>query len=420
MPTVNITGTSSDGRGIARIDGMTVFVENAVEGDETEIQITNQKKRFAEARITKILKASPHRITPECPYFSECGGCHTANTEYAFEVKAKADNVVQSMRRIGGFKDFKLNSIKSGVEGRYRNKAVYKLNSLPQCGFYSAKSHNIIDVNDCRLCNEADAKILSAVREYIKETNALLTELFIRRGDTAMVCISADKKPQNIDLLVKSITEADKSVSSIILDTGKKEQVLFGSDYIESKLLGVRFRISKQSFFQVNPKMTEVLYKKALEYADLQGDERVLDIYCGIGTISLCAALHAGQVIGVEIVPQAIENAKSNARINNITNAQFYASSAEKIVPKLISDGERPDVVILDPPRKGSDEATLSAILKAKPKRIVYVSCNPATLARDAKLLASGGYAISASAAVDMFPRTAHVETVVLLQRQNT
>ena len=416
MPILDITGTSSDGRGVAVMDGMTVFVENAVEGDKAEIEIINQKKRFAEAKVTKIIAPSPHRIEPKCPYFSECGGCSTANTEYSFELKAKANNVVQAMRRIGGFKDFTLDSIESGEECRYRNKAVYKLGS--ECGFYSKKSHNIIDINECILCHENDGKILTAVRNYIKEGNSSLKELFIRRGKTTMVCLIGDKEEQGIEQLAKSIAEADESVSSVILKTSSKQRVLFGYDYIEAEILGVNFRISNQSFFQVNPQMTEVLYKKALEYADLNGDERLLDIYCGIGTISLCASRSAGHVIGVEIVPEAIENAKSNAQINGITNTEFYASSAEKLVPKLIEGGERPDVVILDPPRKGSDEATLSAIIKAKPERIVYVSCNAATLARDARFLADGGYKITKATAVDMFPRTGHCECCLLMCRE--
>lgn len=414
---MKITGISSDGRGITHIDGKTVFVKGGITGDDVNIKILSDKKSFFEAEVTEIISESPDRIIPECPYFHLCGGCSNAHMSYELELKAKAENAEQAMQRIGGFKDFKFDSVESGSSTRYRNKAVYKLNGI-NCGFFAPKSHNVINIDDCLLCNEADKDIIGAVKKYISEENDNIKELFIRHGRSAMVSLSCERNLKNEKKLIEYVAAADKMISSVILNVGKKSRVIFGKEYIESEIAGVSFRISEQSFFQVNPHMTEVLYKKALEYADITADNDVLDIYCGIGTISLCAAKNAKRVIGVEIVSQAIENAKYNAAANNISNAEFYASSAEKAVPELLRNKIRPDIVILDPPRKGSDAKTLNAILSAAPKRIVYVSCNPSTLARDARALADGGYNITKACAVDMFPRTSHVECVALIKRK--
>lgn len=413
---MKITGISSDGRGIAHIDGKTVFVSGGVTGDDAVLKITSEKSRFAEAEIAEIITPSEHRITPKCPYFQQCGGCNTAHMDYKYELKAKAENVEQTMRRIGGFKNFKLDSIEYGDDNRYRNKAVYKI-SGDKCGFYGAKSHDVINIDDCLLCNESDRNIIKAVKKYTETENDEINELFIRHGKTVMVSLYCGGKLKNADKLPRYITAADNNVSSVIVNTPQKTYVIFGDEFIESDLLGVNFRISEKSFFQVNSLMTQVLYRKALDYAAITEKDSVLDIYCGIGTISLCAAKLAKSVIGVEIVPQAIENARYNAKANGIKNTEFYASSAEKIVPKLIEKELKPDIVILDPPRKGSDKSTLAAILSAKPKKIVYVSCNPSTLARDARILADGGYEILSACAVDMFPRTCHVETICLMSR---
>lgn len=413
---MKITGVSSDGRGVTHIGGKTVFVRGGITGDEISLRIISEKNKFAEAEITEIITPSKYRIMPKCRYFYQCGGCNTAHMDYEYELTVKAENIEQVMRRIGGFKDFKLDSIESGSDNRYRNKAVYKIDGN-KCGFYGEKSHNVIDVDDCLLCKESDKNIIRAVKNYINAEDDEINELFIRHGKTCMVSLYCKRRLKNEDRFLKYITDADSNVSSITVNTEHKTYTLFGDEFIESDLLGINFRISEKSFFQVNSLMTEFLYKKTLEYAEITDKDDVLDIYCGIGTISLCAAKLAKSVIGVEIVPQAIENAKYNAKANGIKNAKFYVSSAEKIVPKLIGTKSNPNIVILDPPRKGSDKSTLAAILSAKPRRIVYVSCNPSTLARDARILADGGYEISAACAVDMFPRTFHVETVVLMSR---
>ena len=411
---LEIISSSFDGRGIGKINGMTVFVDGAVEGDVALVTLTKRKKSFAEGVVSEILTPSPNRIQPQCPHFGQCGGCVMSDRNYETELKIKANSIEQVMRRIGGFDDFALLSIEQNSRTRYRNKAVYKVSSH-DCGFFSQKSHTVIPVEDCLLCSENDRNIIFALVSYIKENDVQnIKTMFVRRSLTTqetMTAIETEGDFTDTEGLSQSLIRA--GVTSVIINS----QLVCGRDFIEDELLGVKFRISHESFYQVNPVMTNRLYNYALECASLTGNERVLDIYCGIGTISLCAAKSAASVIGVEIVPQAVKNARDNAILNNIENVAFYADSAENIVPKLIDSGEQPDVVILDPPRKGSDPATLQAILKASPKRIVYVSCDPATLARDTKILAQGGYVVSQAKAFDMFPGTGHVETVCLMSR---
>ena len=322
---------------------------------------------------------------------------------------------------------------------RYRNKMVFPFSQNGEWGFYRQRSHNVIPLSDCLLGDKLCSEILDTISAHIKKHKipvyneeshkGIMRRAFLRTTkDEVMVVISAnaDSIPKSAEL-IDAICKVSPKVSSIVLNINKKRTnlvlgdknvTLWGKDVLSATLCGLSYEISPHSFFQVNPLQTEKLYGKAIEFADISENDTVLDIYCGIGTISLTAAKNAKSVIGVEIVPEAIENAKENARRNGIKNAEFYCSAAEDIVPQLIKDGESPDIVILDPPRKGSDEKTLSAIVSAKPKRIVYVSCNPATLARDAQFLAENGYRVEKVTAVDMFPHTVHVETVVLLSRE--
>ena len=331
------------------------------------------------------------------------------------------------------------------VPERYRNKMVFPVGNVQGknvCGFYAMRSHDIIPLDDCSLGDEINREINDAVIDYMNENNVsaydekshkgIVRRVFTRKSFSAneiMVVVSVNAKslPKREKLISKLRKVSDRIVSIVLnintkrnnLVLTEKNVILWGKDRISDTLCGVKFDISPQSFFQINPVQTEKLYSKALEYADIDENTSVMDIYCGIGTISLCAAKNAKSVVGVEIVERAIEDAKENAVKNGIENAIFYADSAENIVPKLIEKGERPDVVILDPPRKGSDESTLTAIIKAQPKRVVYVSCNPATLARDARFLNDNGYTITATTAFDLFPHTSHVETVVLMSRKD-
>ena len=363
--------------------------------------------------------------------------------DYAYQTEIKRGIIENAMRRIGGFENFSISDMVAADKPySYRNKMIFPIgkdrNGEIVCGFYAQRSHNIMPLDGCVAGGDFNGAVIRAVKEYMRENNVspydekthtgLVRRVFTRvsaKYGSVMVVISVngDNLP-NREKLIKKLRTVCPDIASVIVNINKKRTNLvlgdknitvWGSDTIKDSLLGLDFEISPHSFFQINHDMTEKLYAKVLEFADLSGNENVMDIYCGIGTISLCAAKCAKSVIGVEIVEKAIEDARKNAESNGIENAEFYASSAEETVPKLIESGRRADVVILDPPRKGSEEKTLSAIVKAAPKRIVYVSCNPATLARDAKYLCENGYSITKSAGFDMFPNTMHVETVCQL-----
>lgn len=442
--TVKIEAVSSDGNGVAHIDGFAIFIPQTAEGDEVKILVVKVQKRFAYGKVLEIINPSPMRQEVDCKHYKRCGGCQIRHIKYEAQLEIKKNIIENAMRRIGGFEDFCVDGI-TGMEKpeRYRNKMVFPVGVADDknvCGFYAQRSHDIIPLDDCSIGDAINKEINSAVIEYMNENNVsaydeanhsgIVRRVFTRKSFSTgeiMVVISANTKklPQSEKLIEKLRKISDKIVSIILNINMKRNNLviteenitLWGEDRISDTLGGVKFMISPQSFFQVNPVQTEKLYSKALEYAQFDDSMSVMDIYCGIGTISLCSAKRAKSVIGVEIVEKAIVDAKENAEINGITNAEFYADSAENIVPTLIENGETPDVVILDPPRKGSDEATLSAIVKAQPQRIVYVSCNPATLARDARFLADNGYTVTHSHAFDLFPHTTHVETVVLMSR---
>lgn len=437
---IEITAVSSDGNGIGKIDGFTVFVPMTVTGDVLEIVIVKVLSNYAIGRMLNIITPSPIRQDPKCPVYKRCGGCHFQHIKYKNQLEIKRGFIEDAMQRIGGFSDLKCDEvIGMDVPYRYRNKCIFPIgtdkNGETICGFYARRSHDIIPVNDCMAGITENEKITNAVKIYMSEVGALpyseethsglIRRVFIRDGRNSgeiMVVVSVNGKdiPQKDRLVSRLLDVSDKIVSIYININetrtnnvlGEKNKLVFGKAEITDTLLGIEFKISPHSFYQINPYMTEKLYGKALEYADIKNTDNVLDVYCGIGTISLAAAKSAKQVTGIEIVQQAVADAKSNAENNNIANAQFFADSAENAVPKLINDGARPDIVILDPPRKGSDTSTLGAISKANPKRIIYVSCNASTLARDAKFLNSLGYRPTVVTGVDMFPNTNHIEVV--------
>lgn len=435
--TVKIEALSSEGSGIARVDGYTLFVPQTVVGDEVRILVLKTKSSYGYAKVLEIISPAKNRIEPVCRHFSKCGGCQLMCLSYEEQLNFKKQTVRDALLRLGGI-DANPDIIGMDEPYRYRNKMVFPIDKDGNWGFYRERSHDVIPLSDCFLGDEINRDIMNTISEYIRKYNVsvydeiahkgIIRRGFIRNsGDEIMVVISAnaDKLPHS-DALVCALQEVSPKIKSIILNVNKKQTnlvlgdknvTLWGNDRLSATLLDIEYEISPHSFFQVNPTQTEKLYGKAIEFADISENDTVLDVYCGIGTISLTAAKNAKSVIGVEIVPEAIRDAKENAKRNGIENAEFYCAAAEDIVPKLIADGEKPDIVILDPPRKGSDEATLSAIAEASPKRIVYVSCNPATLARDAKFLQKLGYAIEKTTAVDMFPQTTHVETVVLLSQ---
>ncbi|MCX7714278.1 MAG: 23S rRNA (uracil(1939)-C(5))-methyltransferase RlmD [Clostridia bacterium] len=442
---VNIESISNEGNGVAHIDGFAVFVPNTAAGDVAVIRIVKVKSSYGYGKLIELKKGSPDRTVPICADFKRCGGCQLMHINYDAQLRFKREIVENALKRIGGFQNIVVPSvIGMDIPFRYRNKMVFPVggnDSYINIGFYAQRSHNIITIQDCKLGNKICDDILSAVKEYMIQTHILpydeethsgiIRRIFIRSGHKTgeiMVVISANaQKLPNVVLLIEKLRSISNRIASIILNVntkrtnlvlGEKSITVWGKDRISDILCNINFNISPNSFFQVNPIQTEKLYAKAIEFADLTGNETVMDIYCGIGTISLYAAKKAKRVIGIEIVEQAIVDAKENAENNGIKNCEFYVGSAESVVPELIKNGVSADVVILDPPRKGSDEKTLSAIAQANPEKIIYISCNSATLARDAKFLAKRGYKIENIVAVDMFPQTVHVECVVLMTRE--
>ena len=441
---IEIKDVASDGNGVGTIDGFAVFIPATVTGDIVRALIVKVQKRYAYAKVLEIIKPSLYRKESECTAFEKCGGCSLMHINYEHQLEIKKGIIENALKRIGGIARGVDEMMGAEDAFRYRNKMIFPVgedkNGAPLCGFFRERSHDIIPLDDCLLGDEINALILSAVKEYMKKYSVsaydekahkgIIRRIFTRKGAVSgevMVVISANTEelPEK-EALIEKICAISPKIVSIILNVNKKKTnlvlgdkniVLFGRDRITDTLCGVEYEISAHSFYQINHTQTEKLYKKALEYADISKDDTVMDIYCGIGTISLYAAKKVKKVIGVEIVPQAIADAKENAKRNGIYNAEFYCADAEELVPELIDKGATPDIVILDPPRKGSNEATLSAVISAKPKRIVYVSCNPATLARDLKFL-SDDYEISKVSGVDMFPNTNHVETIVLLYQK--
>lgn len=444
--TVEIIDVSSDGNGVADIDGFRVFVPMTATGDVAEIVIVKVLSRYAIGRMLTLEKPSPIRQTPICGVYKRCGGCHLQHIKYDAQLEMKRGFIESAMRRIGGFDGFECDEM-LGMETpmRYRNKCIFPIGTDRDgnivSGFYAKRSHDIIAVDDCVMGSSVNAELVAAVKRYMAENGVLpydeenhsgtVRRVFIREANVSgeiMVVLSVNGRsiPKK-EALVEALRSVSDKIVSVYVNIneqrtntvlGRENKLIYGKPTITDELCGIKFEISPHSFFQINPHMTERLYGKALEYAQITQNDNVLDVYCGIGTISLAAARGAKHVTGIEIVEQAVADAKANAAANGINNTVFYADSAENAVPNLIENGESPNVVILDPPRKGSDEATLTAIAEAKPKRIVYVSCNASTLARDARFLSERGYNPTRCAGADMFPQTNHIETVLLFERQ--
>ena len=445
MVTVKIDYMSQYGSGIVKADGYTLFIKDAVIGDEVEAKIMKTKKNYGFARLMNVLVPSPDRTEPKCPKARACGGCQLQFLSYEKQLEFKKNKVEGNLRRIGGFRDFSIEKV-MGMENpwRYRNKAQFPFGKDKDgnivTGFYAGRTHAIIPNRNCYLGVEENEEILNLIIEYMEENHVepyheetgkgLVRHALIRYGFTTkeiMVCLiingdSLPKKDRLIERLVKipgmtSITaNVNKKRSNVIL--GEKILPLWGQGYITDYIGNVKYQISPLSFYQVNPVQTVKLYETALAYAGLTGNETVWDLYCGIGTISLFLAQKAKQVYGVEIVPAAIEDAEKNAELNGIENAEFYVGKAEEVLPREYKEkGIYADVIVVDPPRKGCDEELLSTMLAMRPERIVYVSCDSSTLARDLKILCSEEYRLERVAVCDMFPASVHVECVVLMSR---
>ncbi|MBR5441538.1 MAG: 23S rRNA (uracil(1939)-C(5))-methyltransferase RlmD [Clostridia bacterium] len=440
---LNITGYTSEGGGVGKYDGQAIFVENTAVGDEILCHVIKAKKTYAIGKAIEILRPSEHRIEPECSAFKSCGGCSFAHITYDEELSLKAQKVKDAFSRIGGLDVPFAPIIPSPKESRYRNKAQYPIRrdgSTLNIGFYAKKSHRVIDGGDCLLQPEEFTQIVEIVRNWINQSSVtvysettckgLVRHLYLRKAFATgeiMVClvINGSTIPAQDQLIDKLSTV--KGFKTLILNVNRQETnvvlgkeciPLLGDGYIEDVLCGVRIKISPLSFYQVNRDGAELLYGKAAEYASVSGDEDILDLYCGAGTIGLSMADKVNSVTGVEIIPEAIEDAKKNALNNGITNARFICGDASIAAERLRSEGIAPSTIILDPPRKGCAEDLLKTVADMNPVKIVYVSCDPATLARDCARLLTLGYIVQEVTPVDMFPRTAHVETVCLLSRK--
>ena len=439
---LKIESLTLDGNGVGHADGMAVFVPGTAPGDEIVAHLVKVKKRYAFARLESLVKASPDRVGNDCPAYPQCGGCALRHISYEAELKMKADHVKDCFERIGHI-ETEVRPIKHGQDLRYRNKAQYPLEEGKEglkIGFYARRSHRVVDCRDCLLQPKSFEAIVNAFDKWIKKHNiptydeaeqkGLLRHIYIRqahRTGQVMICpVINGKQLPFAEALIESLLKADPNIKSIVLNIntentnvvlGEKSLTIWGSDYITDRLCGLDFRISPLSFYQVNTKGAEILYGQAAEYAGLTGKETVLDLYCGAGTIGLCMADKAKEIIGVESVPQAVEDAKVNAQINNINNARFICADAAQAAEQLKAEGVNPDVIILDPPRKGCAPELLHTVAQMNPGRIVYVSCDPATLARDCAIMKELGYETVEVTPVDMFPRTGHVECVVLMSR---
>ena len=438
--TVTIEGYGEGGMGVARIDGRVVFVHGALRGEKCRVLILKTLKSVAFAKVLEVIEPSSERITPDCPYFPRCGGCTYRHIRYEEELRLKRQRVQDNLSRIGG-SDVTVEEILGAQDTlRYRNKAQYPVSKDGAVGFYRARTHEVIECEHCLLVKPEAAAAAEALREYMqscrvagydeKTGRGLVRHLYIRSNAAgeSLVCVlvNGDKLPKE-DRLVTLLRDACPKCTGIVLGTNTKKgnvilgdryRMLWGSDRLEDTLCGKTFRLSVPSFYQVNRVQAERLYAKAIEFAGLTGQETVLDLYCGAGTITLALSDHAKKVLGAEIVPEAIDDARENAARNGVKNAEFFCGDASDVAKKLACENLRPDVITVDPPRKGLAADVVESIAEMQPGRVVYVSCDSATMARDVKRLADLGYTAQRACAVDMFPRADHVETVVLLSHK--
>ena len=440
-----IDDIGSAGEGIGKINGFTVFVEGALPGDKIRTKIVKVKKNYAFGKLISIEKKSEDRVEAECAYAGRCGGCQLQHMSYEAQLRYKTKKVRDCLERIGGLADIAVfQTIGMDKPLYYRNKAQFPVgeeNGSIVCGFYAQRSHHIVNLDTCMIQQRINEDIIRVVKEYMeenhiapydeKEHKGLVRHILTRVAFATkeiMVCIIINGKslPRQEKLVLK-LTQIPH-ITSIVLNSnrertnvilGSSTKTIWGKGYITDYIGETKFEISPLSFFQVNPVQTKVLYEKAVEAAGLSGKERVLDIYCGIGTISLFFARKAACIYGVEVIPEAIEDAKRNAVLNHIDNVEFRVGAAEEVIPRLWEEeGFHADIIVVDPPRKGCDEKVLHTIVSMMPEKVVYVSCEPSTLARDLKYLCQGGYEVKSVQPVDQFPMTVSVETVVLLSRK--
>ena len=447
---LDIISVGYEGEGIAKIDGYPIFIEGAILGEKVKVLIVKVKKNYAYGKLLEVIESSEERIEPKCKVYKRCGGCTVQHMNYKKQLDYKHERVKDCISKIGGL-DRSLVEYPIGMEApeRYRNKVQLPVGIVKgelSIGFYAPRSHNIINLETCLIQDEVADKVADITRKWMTKynvsaasidgifnKNGLIRHVMIRKGFTTnevmVVLVSTKKSVPNIEKFIEEIKNNIEGIKSIILNVNKENTnvilgqeciTLWGEDTITDYIDNFKFNISPLSFFQVNPVQTEKLYSKTLEYAGLTGEETVFDAYCGTGTITLFLSQKAKKVYGVEIIESAIINARENAKINNIDNAEFFVGKSEEIIPELIEKSIVPEVIVVDPPRKGCDIKLLEAIGKAKPKKVVYVSCDPSTLARDLKILEEKGYKTEKVQPVDMFPHTSHIENVTLLVKEQS
>lgn len=439
---LRIEGYGSAGEGVARLEGQAVFVKGALAGEVCQVQLLKVGKSAAWGRVTQVLTPVPGRQSPDCPRYPRCGGCQLRHMTYAEELRFKRQKVQDALQRIGGWTGRVEKIHGAEAPDRYRNKIQFPVADGPRVGFFRARSHEVIDAEDCLLQPLAATRLREAFKLWMERYQVpaydervhggLIRHFYVRvnrRGQSLCAVIANGTDLPHQEELVQALRRAEPDLAGVVLSVnqektnvilGKTHRCLWGRDYLEDTLCGLTFRLSVPSFYQVNREQAEVLYGRALAFAGLTGRETVLDLYCGIGTITLVMARQAGRAIGAEVIPAAVEDAKANAARNEVTNAEFLCADAAQAAQTLADRGLRPDVICVDPPRKGLAPAVIDAIVQMAPQRLVYVSCDPATLARDVKRMEEQGYVLQRAEAVDLFPRTAHVETVVLLSKLNT
>jgi|LFRM01.1.fsa_nt_gb 23S rRNA (uracil1939-C5)-methyltransferase len=440
---LEIERLNHEGEGVGRFQGFTVFVPQTVPGDKVIARVISVQKSYARALPETVITASPLRVEPHCEHFAVCGGCQLQHLDYSEQLRRKTEMVRDALQRIGGLDVPVLPTIGMSDPWHYRNKAQVPVGQEAgkvSAGFYAKRSHKIVDLTACPIQHPANDQVVHVVRSLLAELaipiynevehQGIIRHIMARTsfatGEVLVVLVTngphlpkAEQIAAELQAQIPNLVGVVQSINTRRGNTvlGDKEKTLWGQPYLTEKLGSLQFRLSPRSFFQVNPQQTEVLYRIAKAYAALQGSETVFDLYCGIGTIALLVSDAAAKVVGVEIVPDAVEDARQNAILNGITNVEFHLGAAEIVVPKLYLQGYKADVLLVDPPRKGCDEALLKTMAAMQPERIVYISCNPATLARDLKYLTAHGFTVNDVQPVDMFPQTAHVECVVLMSK---
>lgn len=437
---VDIQDIGINGEGIAKINGYTTFVKGALTGEKAKIKIVKANKDYGYGKLLEIVSPSADREEPICHQFGRCGGCNLQHLNYEAQLKHKLEMVKSTLKKQLGYEPFIDEIIGMGIPYYYRNKAQYPVRN-GKIGFYLDRSHDLIENDVCYIQNELTDKLAkvafqvlmnNGITSYDERTGKgtlrhIITRVGVNTDETMLILVTNGNKLRNQEKIIQEIVNIYPGITSIIQNINKDNTnvilgdecvTLYGQDFIIDRLDNYKFKISPLSFYQVNPLQTEILYHTAKEFAELTGEEAIFDLYCGIGTISIFMADSCKKVYGVEVVPQAIDNAKENAEMNEIRNTEFFVGEVEEVLPKLYQKEIKPDVIFVDPPRKGCDNTTLETMINLKPQKLIYISCNPATLARDLKTLTDACFEIDKIKLVDMFPQTNHVETVVSLRKK--